>query len=161
MNNTELIEKCKDLFETETPLKADCGTVCNCACCKGENDIGMILFPGEKTNLEIKDNGAYKLCICKGNCNRKDRPLSCRIFPFFPCINDKGKIKAEIDWRGYSVCPLVSNHKQIRFSRKFIRNVKKCGKILAKDKNARQFLKEQTDIIYEIKSFVKKSSGLV
>ena len=59
-----------------TPLKGDCGKLCDCACCKGDENTGMLLFPFEETNLEIRKNEAgERLAVCNGRCDRKTRPL--------------------------------------------------------------------------------------
>ena len=84
------------LFDEVTPIKADCGQLCGGACCKGDGDTGMYLFPfeeciydGTENWLKICDSDFYfngkpvKIAICDGTCDRKKRPLSCRIFPLF------------------------------------------------------------------------------
>ncbi len=34
-----------------TPLLTDCGRLCGVACCKGDEQTGMLLFPGEEALL--------------------------------------------------------------------------------------------------------------
>lgn len=36
------------LLNDITPLKFDCGVLCNKACCKGDKNTGMYLYPGEE-----------------------------------------------------------------------------------------------------------------
>ena len=38
-----------------TPIPADCGKLCGAKCCKGNDDDGMILFPGEAEFLSSKE----------------------------------------------------------------------------------------------------------
>ena len=136
-----------------TPLKGDCGKFCDCACCKGDENTGMLLFPFEETNLEIRKNEAgERLAVCNGRCDRKTRPLACRIFPFFPTIDEKGKIFVELDYRGARLCPMIEHYNEIIFDKKFLSAVKKIGKILSKDKVCREFLYNATaeiDTFYE------------
>ena len=105
-----------------TPLKADCGVLCGGACCKGDNDTGMLLFPYEDTELEVKFNeNGNRLAVCNGACNRTKRPLACRIFPFFPTIDESGKVYVELDYRAFRVCPMVEHSDEIIFDKKFIK----------------------------------------
>lgn len=129
-----------------TPLRADCGSLCGCACCKGDSNTGMRLFPYEESVLEIKatsDGG--RLAVCNGTCDRNCRPLACRIFPFFPTIDEKGKIFVEPDIRASNLCPLISHSEEILFDERFFKALKKVGKILAKDAACRTFLYEVTE----------------
>ena len=43
-----LVKKAKDILKNVTPLKSDCGKMCGKLCCKGPDEKGMRLFPGEK-----------------------------------------------------------------------------------------------------------------
>lgn len=148
--------KCADydkifkIMGTLTPLKVDCGQLCDGACCKGDSKTGMLLFPGEKSTLTvITDEAGRKLAVCDGTCNRDSRPLSCRIFPFFPTISENGKIFVEPDLRAARLCPLIEHSDEIEFDPKFFNAVKKVGKILAKDDECRRFLEEITAEIDE------------
>lgn len=133
---------------TLTPLKADCGCLCDGACCKGDGNTGMRLFPNEPTSLPTKkDQNGCKLVVCSGSCGREERPLACRIFPLFPTIADNGKIYPEIDYRGYTLCPMVEHCDDVLFDKSFIKAVKRVGKLLSRDSDCRDFLKEQTEEI--------------
>ncbi|MEG2570216.1 MAG: hypothetical protein RSA70_02165, partial [Clostridia bacterium] len=87
-----------------TPISADCGVLCSARCCKGGEDAGMILFPGEEVFLKNKsfvkltqrDMCGYRVwfAVCNGACPRANRPLSCRIFPLSPRYED-GKLTIE------------------------------------------------------------------
>lgn len=134
-----------------TPLKVDCGQLCGGACCKGDSRTGMLLFPGEVSTLSvIKGEHGERLAVCNGKCDRQSRPLSCRIFPFFPTISENGKIFVEPDLRAARLCPLIEHSDEIDFDPKFFKAVKKVGKILAKDDECRRFLEDITDEIDEI-----------
>jgi len=144
------------LFDGITPLKKDCGKLCGGACCRGDEKTGMLLFPFEKTGLKVYQNGSLRYAVCEGKCDRQKRPLSCRIFPLFPAIDDKGKITVAADTRGYDICPLVRHSSEVLFDRRFIKNVKKAGKILAKNRACKEFLTDITSQIDELDLFMEK-----
>lgn len=138
-----------------TPLKADCGQLCEGACCKGDEDFGMRLFPHEESYLnvrELEDGG--RLAVCDGTCNRDERPLACRIFPFFPTIDEEGEIFVEPDPRARNVCPLVVYIDDIVFDQKFFKALEKVGKLLAKDEECREFLYRNTEEIDMFNDFL-------
>lgn len=101
-----------------TPLKTDCGALCAHACCAGDEETGMLLFPGEETLYEDCTFGRVvdtdfclggepaKLFVCTGRCDRENRPLSCRLFPLFLAFLKNGGTKVRIDHRARAVCPL-------------------------------------------------------
>ena len=98
-----------------TPIPADCGQLCDKRCCKGGDGDGMILFPGEEvppTAFSITDreiNGhPVRFAVCSGRCRREARPLSCRIFPFAPYLNDEGELTIIPEPRAKYICPLLS-----------------------------------------------------
>ncbi len=146
------VEKAKAAIGNLTPLKGhNCGELCSAACCKGDSETGMRLFPGEDTVLdtvELPDGG--RLAVCNGKCNREERPLSCMIFPFFPTVDEKGRVYAEIDPRAMGICPLAANCDVVKFDKAFIKAVKKAGKYLAKDESCLEFLRSVTEEIDEI-----------
>ncbi len=144
----KMYEKIFKVMGELTPLKADCGKLCGHACCKGDNSTGMRLFPFEETVLSVKvTESGDRLAVCSGNCNRAERPLACRIFPFFPVIDDKGKIYVEPDVRAKRLCPLITHSDEIVFDKRFFKAVKKVGQILAKDEACREFLCASTEEI--------------
>lgn len=137
-----LYNKAKRAIGDRTPLKADCGQLCDGACCKGDENTGMLLFPFEETTLETKRTRERTLAVCNGYCNRDERPLSCMIFPFFPCIDENGEITVKPDLRGTPVCPMLSHTDEISFDTVFLRRVARVGRILSRDKESRQMLEE-------------------
>lgn len=151
-----MYDKLYRLFDGVTPLKKDCGAVCGSLCCKGDDKTGMLLFPNEKTELKVYCRDGLRYAVCSGECDRQKRPLSCRIFPFFPMLSESGKITVSADVRGYDICPLVRRSEEVVFDRRFLKNVKKAGKILSKDDECRSFLLEITAQIDELYEFFDK-----
>lgn len=147
------------MLENATPIGADCGKLCGAACCEGDEDTGMYLFPfeecmydGTEKWLEIYDSDFYfeekpvKIAVCNGKCDRKKRPLSCRIFPLF--VYSNGELTA--DGRAKHVCPLDAAKIGIEeYDREFTENVKKVFNILRKFNVTAAYLKETEKIISE------------
>ena len=134
MKKEEVILKCYKILENETPLEFDCGKICENKCCKGDENTGMLLFPGEEKlideNMKIRftENGD-KIAVCNGKCDRSKRPLSCRIYPFFPLIKEfRGKTRIKIIFDLRADCPLSSN--EYEFNKEFLRQLKRVGKYL-------------------------------
>ena len=138
----KLYKKANRIIGDSTPLKKDCGIICDGACCKGDSDTGMLLFPFEESTLTVSEKDGVRLAVCEGHCRRSDRPLSCRIFPFFPYVTKEGRIKVIPDIRGMRVCPLVSNFDDVKFDRAFLWKVKRVGRLLYADESCREFLIE-------------------
>lgn len=153
----KLYSKINKILKDYTPLTVDCGVLCNCACCKGDEKTGMILFPHEKTTLNTiqRDNGDL-LAVCNGTCDRNLRPLACKIFPFFPTIDEKGKIYVELDYRGFRVCPMIEHSDELLFDPKFFKAVKKVGKLLSKHDDCKDFLIKTTREIDEYSAFISE-----
>ena len=158
MNCTDynkLYQKVFKVLGDLTPLKADCGKLCGCACCKGDDKIGMRLFPFEESTLKItQTDEGVRLAVCNGTCNRDDRPLSCRIFPFFPTVDERGRVFVEPDYRGVRLCPMIEHIDEIIFDKRFFKAVKKAGKILSKNKECLEFMRESTEEIDTYREFI-------
>ncbi len=151
----KLYAEANRIIGDKTPLKKDCGLVCGGACCKGNDDTGMLLFPFEETVFQVKEKDDVRLCVCNGHCDRNDRPLSCRIFPFFPYVTAEGKIKVIPDVRGINICPLISHFDEVRFDRGFLYRVKKVGRLLYADEECRRFLVDTSREIDILLSFIE------
>lgn len=164
MNKNDL-RRVYSLLENVTPLKYDCGKLCENACCKGnvfsDCDEGMMLLPFEKDLLydkgfEIRDSEQGSVIFCDGKCDRRNRPFMCRIFPYYIRIRKIGestKINILTDPRALSFCPVARKIKGARTNILFKRNVLRCARILMKDKDiAAELLKtsEECDSIYEL-----------
>ena len=154
----KLYKKAKSIIGDSTPLSKDCGKLCSSACCKGDSDTGMILFPFEKTSLEVKEKNGVRLAVCGGSCDRSERPLSCMIFPFFPVMDERGKITVKADFRGVNICPMIDHEDKINFSRGFLWRVKKVGRLLKEDELCREFLVGISEEIVKIEALYSKKS---
>lgn len=152
---SDMYKKIFEIMGELTPLTVDCGVLCGCACCKGDDKTGMLLFPFEESKLNVTvTDEENRLAVCDGTCDRSKRPLACMIFPFFPTIDDRGKIYVELDYRAERLCPMIDHCDELLFDPKFLKAVKKVGKILAKDEECRKFLEESTAEIDTYKSFL-------
>ncbi|MGN0996850.1 MAG: hypothetical protein ACI4PG_08060 [Candidatus Ventricola sp.] len=107
------------LMQDCTPLAADCGRLCGAACCQGDEMTGMLLFPGEEAlyarcgfarvlpaSFTLGGQPA-QLLVCQGRCDRKNRPLACRLFPLFLTFKPDGSTRLRLDLRARAVCPLT------------------------------------------------------
>ena len=163
---TEALKEARELLETVTPLKRDCGRLCGARCCaplEGE-ETGMLLFPGEeeayleKESWTVRETGAGLLAVCPGTCDRNERPLACRIFPLLPVVRD-GTIKTAADQRARAVCPLL--RQGIRGTDPAFRDaVREAGRILAEDPEQREFLEMLTAEQDELKALREKLGGI-
>lgn len=148
MTNKKLILKAYEIIGNHTPLKTDCGRLCNAVCCQGDDETGMLLFPGEE-ELYINEDGftvtttdyGMKLLLCNGKCNRDKRPLSCRIFPL-AIVNKNGIMRVIADPRSRAMCPLYRNATQNRLNPLFVNAVKDAGKILFASDQIKEFTAE-------------------
>ena len=155
-----------------TPINADCGSLCGGACCEGEKDEGMLLFPGEEAFLQklsalcpaydpaaygIAEKDGRQLYTCKGDCQRDYRPLSCRLFPLFPALSEDGRIRVMLDPRAYRLCPMAKT--AARLDRRFIRTVRRVGRLLASDPACREFLLRQTGELRELSRLIPMEKG--
>ena len=132
--------KALSLLRYATPLKADCGRLCEKACCRGDKETGMLLFPGEQTPFRVIERDGRRLAVCGGNCQRGERPLACRLFPFLPLPENDGKIRVRADPRGRGICPLVRLADEAAFSHRFLHRVRRVGALLWRDGESRAFL---------------------
>ncbi len=150
LENEEL-NKAYELLENVTPLAYDCGKICANKCCKGSDSDGMLLFPFEKEFFSNKPNFkvyydekfACDAVVCLAPCNREDRPLSCRLFPLFPYVEDKDGEKVlniALDVRALGVCPLADSKEQL--NRKFLRNVRLASSVLLRNSTISDFLQK-------------------
>ena len=114
----------------------------------------MRLFPHEESVLDVKttDDG-IRLAVCSGSCDRTKRPLACKIFPFFPTIDDDSKIYVELDYRAYRLCPMVEHSDELLFDPQFLDAVEKVGYLLAEDEECKKFLYDSTEEIDTYYSF--------
>jgi len=154
MKKSFVIDSCYTALKNVTPLYFDCGELCNGKCCKGDESLGMLLFPGEEgfidesINVTVNKDGT-SVAVCNGSCNRQKRPLSCRIYPLFPLIkNENGKEYIEVIYDPRAKCPLcLGEHK---LSRRFLKAVKRVGKYLLCNEETEKVYREISDEINDI-----------
>ena len=157
MNSAYIYLQLYRLFDNHTPVKADCGKICDKACCRGD-DCGMYLFPGEKkvfdmlkpkwakiekSDFSYKYNGKEKnvsVIFCNGDCDRYQRPLACRIFPLTPYLDKEGKLSIITDPRAKSICPMSRQFEIDDYDSVFVKNIYRSFSILATNKEFYTFL---------------------
>lgn len=172
MNTAYIYLQLYKLFDNITPVPADCGKLCNKACCHGE-DSGMYLFPGEKkvfdlltpdwikiadTDFKYTYNNQEKvlpIAFCKGRCDRFERPLACRIFPLAPHLDENGKLEVIIDPRAKAVCPLSKSLALDEYDPRFVRNVYKTFSLLMKNREFRNFMDIYSAYLDDFRKFFK------
>ena len=144
----ESLNKLYELLEDVTPQRYDCGLLCGAACCRGDRKDGMLLFPGEKEAFAGKDgytvrfNSAYGCdeVVCSGSCRREERPLSCRIYPYFFYVREDGSVTVAPDVRALEGCPLAE--KGTGASRLFLRRMRMAALVLERDPAQTTFLRQ-------------------
>ncbi len=146
------LEEARAILQDVTPLKKNCGRLCDAACCQsdetGEN--GMLLFPFEETfyarpiegfPFHLADDDTLfkggKRLVCEGVCPREHRPLACRLFPLRVRVvtddNGESAAKPEIDPRGWCCCPILEQGGMRAMSSDFIEAVRLAGECLMKN----------------------------
>ena len=159
MNLKDFYSEIYRITEKVTPLPVDCGKLCDGSCCKGDEDTGMYLFPGEKVMYKATPSWAkIRKCgftfggekvdfiSCDGTCDRSLRPLACRIFPLFADENNK----IIPDMRAKAVCPLVAAKISLgQYDQVFIRNVKRVFNMLNNVRETKEYLAKTREIIKE------------
>ncbi len=171
MNAYEFYSKAYKMLDTLTPIPADCGKLCNKACCSDtfneeNNEAGMYLYPGEEVMFEgvsgfkiyrsdfKYENKFAKLVVCTEPCKRELRPLSCRIFPLIPYKKENSPITTLIDPRARRMCPLAKTFKMDDFDLNFVQTVSYIFKVLVKENHARSFICEQSYLLDEYFNFL-------
>lgn len=143
-----------------TPISADCGMLCGAKCCQGDENMGMIVFPGEEKLLahygfplkETKMDGVTVLfTTCNGKCKRTYRPLSCRIFPLAPILAE-GELKITEDPRAKISCPLLVAN---AVEQKFCDGVYRAFSHLIKDPAICEMLVHYTNMLNSYSNFLK------
>lgn len=152
-----------DITTEVTPLKKDCGVLCNSICCRQDKSesLGMYLFPGEEcmfsgneTWLTWEKHDRDKHLFpqswpqtiyfvkCTGQCSRNLRPLACRFFPLAPHFyKDKLFLIYETLSLPYS-CPLITGHTPLQPA--FIDTVATCWQLMLTDYRIRDLVEEDS-----------------
>jgi len=164
MNPQTLYTQAYRLLDTLTPLTVDCGQLCNKACCgdNGQQDAGMYLFPGEQTmlaetNMRIEqsefrygdDDRAALIAICDGTCDRRYRPLACRIFPIVPYKKNGQPMRVIMDPRGRAMCPLAKTYMPDELDERFVETTAYLFRILAKNSEIAEFIEALSELVDE------------
>jgi len=146
VNMDPLMRQAYACVRSITPIPADCGKLCDRQCCKGGDDAGMLMFPGEDPPEGMKVSGieiyGYKtrFVVCRGWCERGKRPLSCRIFPFAPYLDSAGELLIIPDPRAKYICPLLTVDALTKIDPRFIAAVKNAFDILIQSDEIREML---------------------
>ena len=147
---------------------------------------GMVLFPGEIALLSdapgfrffrIAYMGAPAwFLVCEGVCDRRKRPLACRIFPLAPHIDEMSSaaaaadtaatgaataagiraISAMPDPRALRVCPLADGE---HLDRAFRRAVAKAFRHLAQSDEIYEFMRMLSADLEDMRRFIKIFPG--
>ncbi len=147
------------ILEDVTPLARDCGRLCGARCCQADEDGrgGMLLFPGEQAlyagragfTLYGDDSvmPGMTLLVCDGHCDRKERPLACRVFPATPLLREN-KLSVALDVRAWEVCPLMEMGARA-LSGAFMEAVREAARTLCKCPEHRAYLRALTRYLSE------------
>lgn len=173
--NEILIKKAYSILNETTPLKFDCGSLCNSLCCtdfsETDEGLGMWLLPGEKEILQKyntytfhKSSDGTETVVCNGSCNRNVRPYACRIYPYYPSLkyteNGNVEIKIKIDPRARLTCPIASYRSKYRANIYFLSRLKCSARILLNSPEIAKELIEISDFLSEIEEMQNKFLNL-
>ena len=158
--NIEILRRAYAAIGETTPMKTDCGALCNAACCAVDEDGqgGVCLLAPEKEALQGISWGKIDfepmmnapMLMCSGMCDRELRPFLCRIFPLAPVIGKSGKWTVRMDARSRAVCPL-SNAGLNGLDPDFVRSCAKAVRIIAEDEEGEKFLSRWAEIEQEFR----------
>ncbi|MGN0777943.1 MAG: hypothetical protein ACI4MJ_02245 [Aristaeellaceae bacterium] len=161
----DLLLNARAMLDTLTPLHTDCGSICACRCCssvEGE-ETGMLLFPGEEAlyaalpGYRLLPTAHGTLLICPGQCQRSDRPLSCRLFPLLPVVRQDG-VKVAMDQRAKGICPLARQGTNA-LREEFVSTVREVGRMLCQEPAQRAFLEQLTRQQDELRALRSQFGG--
>ena len=165
----ETLTRALAMLDRVTPLRYDCGKLCNAACCKGDGEIWLL--PGEEIfyentpgftlkryqNAEKKDTFHV---ICKENCwlSREIRPFFCKIFPLFPLVSidkyQRIRIKLILDPRARILCPLFERSDLI--TPRFRRKIRLAVRLLCRDQEMLRFFTEAGEFLMEMEALRRR-----
>jgi len=157
MNEQDTLQQALEIMAHVTPLRRDCGRLCERCCCKGDGNTGMLLFAGEaeryrdSPDFTVHERDELRYVVCGGSCARAERPLSCRLYPMFPLLTEQDgreSLRVIFDPRGVKSCPII--YAQIRPRRAFYEAVQRCGQLLRRNAAQHQVLKEASAQIQDI-----------
>lgn len=161
---SEALLQARAILFAPTPLRNDCGRLCDIACCQGEEGDGMYLFPGEAalyrdaswatltSSRWMVDGVPAPLLSCQGHCPREDRPLACRLFPLTLSVSEaKDGFEVIPDPRAWACCPLMPHGLQ-GLTKDFVDAVRNAFSILWKDPEQRAFLMALDALLRDLRS---------
>jgi len=167
MHKTILYKKAYRMLDNITPLKFDCGMLCESRCCEGDDDTGMHLYPGEeiiqnnnkllKIREEFFEGGKILFATCNGKCDRRSRPLACRIFPLAPYISQDGRLHIVEDPRAKHICPLLFYSDSAKMDRRFKSSIYKVFRFLIEDREIKDYVCRLSNTLREYASFTGTS----
>lgn len=143
------------------PFRGDCGTLCDNACCRGDGETGMYLFPFEEelfpdsggwykilpTDFYYSQEKSARLFVCTQSCPRDRRPLACRVFPLAPYKKRGGELRIIVDPRARAMCPLAGLGVK-DFDPGFVSPVRRAMNMLARLRAGREFIEAQSEMIF-------------
>ena len=92
------------------------------------------------SNISLLNGYKIKYLTCSGHCPREYRPLSCRIFPVIPYINELGRMEFRLDLRSLRTCPIAYKSDEYVIDESFIENLYLAFPPLLKDKQVVEFI---------------------
>lgn len=154
-----------------TPLKMNCGRLCNAACCQSDDsgENGMLLFPYEewfyRKPIEgfafhlAEDDSLFKggkRLVCEGGCPRELRPLACRLFPLriklsSDPLGEHTEVVPEIDPRAWCCCPLPEQGGLRAMSGEFVDGVRRAGECLIRNDDILEALYNEQALLDEMR----------
>lgn len=141
------------LLDRVTPLKEDCGVLCDKICCtEWDRGVGMYLLPGEEVMFAMNEDWLVwethscedydfapswtqdmYFIKCTKPCPRSKRPFACRTFPLTAYLREDGILKLILDPKGIPICPLIQLGSLNILEPDFVHNVRRAWQILLKD----------------------------
>ena len=163
MDIAEIYRNAYRKFSKVTPIAADCGKLCRSRCCRGDSEAGMILFPGEEeissaqSFLQVKKAEMRGIeigfAVCSGRCIRALRPLSCRIFPYAPKL-ENGVVSVRTDPRAKRICPLLDASAEEYIQQGFLDTIVEVFELLREIPGMDEFLVEYNTMLDEYEKFL-------
>ena len=133
----ETLKQARALLDHVTPMKTDCGALCEGICCSEEK------FYENADWCQIVERSGDHILVCRGTCPRDNRPFACRIFPI--CVNvTEEKTAVAIEPFAKSICPLC-DHGLKGLDRAFVDAAKQAFRLLLSDETYKNHFKRLTD----------------
>jgi hypothetical protein len=166
MDKKLLYKRAYRILENCTPLKIDCGLICGRKCCSGDRNTGMHLYPGEEVLLSSPEPGFLKIrkeifagseilfAVCTGRCERRRRPLACRIYPYVPYLDSKNRLSVIADPRAKYICPLLMESAEVKTDFRFLRKLRKIFRLMIDDPEIHKYIRALSEELDEYMRFV-------